>query len=96
MKDSKVIATLKDAVLRSGLKNGMRISFHHHLRDGDGVMNMVLGELAAMGYRDLTVNSSSVFDVQSPIIDHVKSGVVGRIETNYMGAKVGRFISWAA
>ena len=49
MKDSKVIATLKDAVLRSGLKNGMRISFHHHLRDGDGVMNMVLGELAAMG-----------------------------------------------
>ncbi len=93
MKDSKVIATLKDAVLRSGLKNGMRISFHHHLRDGDGVMNMVLGELAAMGYRDLTVNSSSVFDVQSPIIDHVKSGVVGRIETNYMGAKVGRFIS---
>ena len=71
MKDSKVVSTLRDAIARSGLKNGGRVSFHHHLRNGDGVMNMVLAELAAMGYKDLTLNSSSVFDVQSPIIDHV-------------------------
>ena len=93
MKDSKVVSSLRDAILRSGLKNGMRISFHHHLRNGDGVMNMVLAELEAMGFKDLTVNSSSVFDVQSPIIDHVKSGLVTHIETNYMGSRVGRFIS---
>ena len=67
MKASKVVSTLRDAIARSGLKNGGRISFHHHLRNGDGVMNMVLAELAAMGYKDLTLNSSSVFDVQSPI-----------------------------
>lgn len=93
MKDSKVVNSLRSAILRSGLKDGMRISFHHHLRNGDGVMNMVLAELAAMGLKNLTVNSSSVFDVQYPIVEHVKSGVVGRIETNYMGARVGRFIS---
>ena len=93
MKDSKVVSTLRDAIARSGLKNGGRISFHHHLRNGDGVMNMVLAELAAMGYKDLTLNSSSVFDVQSPVIDHIKNGVVTHIETNYMGSRVGRFIS---
>lgn len=93
MKDSKVVNTLRDAVVRSGLKDGMRISFHHHLRNGDGVMNMVLAELDAMGFKNLTVNSSSVFDVQSPIIDHIKSGLITRLETNYIGARVGRFIS---
>ena len=93
MKDSKVIASLRDAILRSGLKDGMRISFHHLLRTGDGVMNMVLAALASMGFRGLTLNSSSVFDVQSPLIEHIKNGVIGRIETDYMGAAVGRFIS---
>ncbi|MDY3867889.1 MAG: citrate lyase subunit alpha [Pyramidobacter sp.] len=93
MKDVKVIPTLKDAVLRSGLKNGMRISFHHHLRNGDGVMNMVLAQLAAMGFSDLTLSASSVFDVHSPVIGHVKSGLISRIETNYMGGKVGRAVS---
>ncbi|MGI6074833.1 MAG: citrate lyase subunit alpha [Pyramidobacter sp.] len=93
MKDSKVVSSLKDAILRSRLKDGMRISFHHHLRNGDGVMNMVLAQLASMGFRGLTLNSSSVFDVQKPLVEHIKNGVISRIETNYMGSEVGRFIS---
>ena len=93
MKDMKVIPSLKDAILRSGLKDGMRISFHHHLRNGDGVMNMVLAQLSEMGFRGLTLNASSVFDVQSPLVGHVKSGLITQIETNYMGSKVGRAIS---
>ncbi len=93
MKDSKVVSTLRDAIARSGLKDGMRVSFHHHLRNGDGVMNMVLAELETMGFKDLTVNASSVFDAHAPIIGHIESGLVSRVETNYMGARVGRFIS---
>ena len=93
MRDSKVIATLRDAILRAGLRDGMRISFHHHLRNGDGVMNRVMAEVAGMGIRGLTVNCSSLFDVQSPMIGHIRDGVVAQIETNYMGADVGRAIS---
>ena len=93
MKDSKVVPSLRDAVLRSGLKNGSRISFHHHLRNGDYVMNMVLAELDSMGFRDLTLNTSSIFDVQSPVIEHIKRGLVTRIETNYMESSVGLAIS---
>lgn len=46
-----------------------------------------------MGYKNLTVNASSVFDVHEPIIGHIKNGVVTGIECNYMGAKVGKAIS---
>ena len=29
----------------------MTISFHHHFREGDYVMNLVLAEIAAMGLK---------------------------------------------
>ena len=34
---------------QAGLRDGMTISFHHHLRNGDYVLNMVLDEAAKMG-----------------------------------------------
>jgi len=57
---SKVVSNIKEAIKSSGLKDGMRISFHHHLRNGDHVINMVMDEIANLGYKDLTVNASSV------------------------------------
>ena len=41
MRNSKVV-TLEEAIRRSGLKDGMTISFHHHFRGGDKVVNMVV------------------------------------------------------
>ena len=90
---NKLAKSLREAVERSGLKNGMTVSFHHHLRNGDFVLNMVLETLSDMGYRDLTVNASSIFDVHAPILEHIRRGVVRRIECNYMGGVVGRAVS---
>ncbi|MBQ6717236.1 MAG: citrate lyase subunit alpha, partial [Clostridia bacterium] len=90
---SKLVSSLKEAIEKAGLQSGMTISFHHHLRNGDYVLNMVLEEAAKMGIRDLGVEASSVFDVHAPIIDHIRNGVVTRLGTNYMGAKVGRAIT---
>ena len=89
---SKLVNSIKEAVQKVGLKDGMTISFHHHMRNGDFVLNMVLEAIAELGYKDLTVNASSVFDVHEPIIGHVKNGVVTGIECNYMGGKVGKAI----
>ncbi len=77
----------------AGLKDGMTISFHHHLRNGDYVVNMVLDAAAQLGFKNLTVNASSLFDCHQPLIGHIRSGVVTGIETNYMSAEVGRAIS---
>ena len=90
---SKLIGTIREAIEKTGLKDGMTISFHHHMRNGDYVLNMVLEEAAAMGIRDLTVNASSIFDIHEPILEHIKNGVVTQIECNYMGGKVGKAIS---
>lgn len=90
---SKLVGTLREAVMAAGLKDHMTVSFHHHLRNGDYVLNMVLAEASEMGIRDLTVNASSLFDVHEPIIGHIKNHVVTGLEVNYMGQKVGRAIS---
>lgn len=90
---SKLAGSLREAIAASGLRDGMCISFHHHLRSGDYVLNMVLDEIAAMGIRDLTVNASSIHDGHAPMIEHMKSGVVTGLETNYIGPAVGRAIS---
>ena len=90
---SKIVSSLKEVIALAGVKDGMTVSFHHHLRNGDFVLNMVMDELAAAGVKDLTVNASSIFDVHTPILEHIKNEVVTQICCNYMAAGVGREIS---
>ena len=89
----KVVHSLREAIELAGVKSGMTVSFHHHMRNGDFVLNMVMEELAHMGVKNLTVNASSVFDCHRPLIDHIRSGVVTKLCCNYMAAGVGRAIS---
>ncbi len=90
---NKIRNSIREAILDSGLKSGMTVSFHHHLRNGDYVLNMVMDEIAALGIRDLTVNASSLFDVHAPLREHIKNGVVTHLLTDYMSAGLGGFIS---
>lgn len=90
---SKLVESIKEAIRLSELKDGMTVSFHHHLRNGDYVLNMVLDEISEMGIKDITVNASSLFDVHMPITKHIKSGVVTGIITDYISSAVGRVLS---
>lgn len=89
----KVVASLREAISLCGLKSGMSISFHHHLRNGDYTLNRVMDEIAALGIRDLTLNASSLFDAHAPLREHIKNRVVRKINTDYMSAGLGRAIS---
>ena len=90
---SKVVGSLREAISAAGLRDGMTVSFHHHLRSGDYVINIVMNEIAAMGIKNLTVNASSLFDVHAPLAEHIKSGVITKIITDYMSAGLGKYIS---
>jgi len=90
---SKLVKSIKEVVELVGLKDGMTVSFHHHLRNGDFVLNMVMEEIANQGLRDINVNASSLFDAHTPILNHIKNGVVTGIAADYIGAGVGRAIS---
>ena len=91
---SKLVGSLREAIALSGLKSGMSVSFHHHLRNGDYTLNMVMEQIAEMGIRDLTLNASSIFDIHaSALEEHIRNHVVSQIRTNYMSAGLGRRIS---
>ena len=90
---SKLVKSIKEAVALAGLKDGMTVSFHHHLRNGDFVLNMVMEEIAAQGHKDIYVNASSLFDVHMPLLEHIKNGVVTGIGADYIAAGLGRAIS---
>ena len=90
---STKVMTLEEAIKHSGLKDGMTISFHHHFRSGDKVINMVVDKLAEMGYKDLHLASSSLIDVHEPLIEHIKNGAISRISTSGLRGKLGAAIS---
>ncbi len=90
---TKRVASLREAIEKSGLQDGMCISFHHHLRGRDYVLNMVLDEIADMGIRNLTVNASSLFDCHMPLAEHIRRGVVTGLETDYISVGIGRELS---
>ncbi len=89
----KLVGSLREAIELSGLKSGMSVSFHHHLRNGDYTLNMVMDEIAKLGIRDLTLNASSIFDIHAaPLEEHIANHVVRKINTDYMSAGLGRRI----
>ncbi|MBO5317029.1 MAG: citrate lyase subunit alpha [Oscillospiraceae bacterium] len=90
---SKVVKSIKEVVALAGLKDGMTVSFHHHLRNGDFVLNMVMEEIASQGLKDINVNASSLFDVHTPLLEHIENGVVTGISADYIAAGLGRAIS---
>lgn len=90
---SKVVDSLKEAIRRCGIKDGMTISFHHHFRTGDYIVNMVLDALSDMGIKDLTLAVSSLTDCHSPLIEHIKNGVIRRIETSGMRGELANAVS---
>ena len=90
---SKLVNSIREAVQLAGLKDGMTVSFHHHLRNGDFVLNLVMDTIAQMGIKDLNVNASSVFDTHTPLLDHIQNEVVTGLSADYIAATVGRAIS---
>ncbi|WP_165329483.1 citrate lyase subunit alpha [Streptococcus tangpeifui] len=91
--DDKLLSSIREAIEKTGLKDGMTISFHHHFREGDYVMNMVLDEIAKMGIKDISIAPSSIANVHAPLIDHIKNGVVTNITSSGLRDKVGAAIS---
>ncbi|SJZ69475.1 citrate lyase subunit alpha [Consotaella salsifontis] len=89
----KLCASLEEAVRKAGLADGMTISFHHAFREGDKTINDVVAALATMGFKNLTLASSSLLSCNAPLIEHIKSGVISRIYTSGMRGKLAEALS---
>ena len=52
---TKLLPSIREALEKCGIKDGMTLGFHHHFRNGDKVLNMVIEECHKMGIRDLCI-----------------------------------------
>jgi citrate lyase subunit alpha/citrate CoA-transferase len=89
---NKVVGSLKEALRKSGLKSGMTISTHHHLRDGDLISNKIFELASEMGVKDLVWFPSASFPCNDFLIKYLEDGTINRIEGS-MNGPLGRFVS---
>ncbi|MGL5646388.1 MAG: citrate lyase subunit alpha, partial [Clostridium sp.] len=80
-------------IKKTGLKDGMTISFHHHFREGDYVLNKVMDVIASMGIKNLNLAPSSLNSVHKDLIKHIKNGVVKSISTSGIRGELADEIS---
>ena len=85
-KPDKLAKNWDDLFDRMEIRDGMTLSFHHHLRDGDAIVNEVVARLAARGVRDLTIAPSALFSVHAALVPYIESGVIARVEGSMYGA----------
>lgn len=89
----KIVASIDQAIEAAGLRDGMTISFHHHFRNGDYVLNTVVEAIARKGIKDLTLAPSSLNDVNDAILPYIEQGVITAIETSGARGKLGRLLT---
>lgn len=75
-------------------KKAITFSFHHHLRDGDYVVNMVMAvAIEELGLGDLTIAASSLDSAHDPIADYIEQGKVTGIQTSGIRGRMGEVVS---
>jgi len=87
---NKVVENLKSALKKSGLKDGMTISTHHHLRNGDVLTNMLFDTIKSMGIKNIRWFPSASFPVHSHLIKYLEDGTIHHIEGS-MNGPLGKF-----
>jgi citrate lyase subunit alpha/citrate CoA-transferase len=88
----KRVKDLRTALEKCGLRDGMVISSHHHLRNGDRIALAALETAAAMGVKDLMWFPSASFPCHEPVIQLMEKGVVHHLEGS-MNGPIGAYCS---
>lgn len=92
-KHDKVVASIEEVLKKCGIKDGMTLSFHHHFREGDKVVNMVMEAVHTMGIKDITICASSLGKANDAIVPYIEDGTIIGIESSGVRGKIGEAIS---
>ncbi len=91
--ESKIVSSIREAIVNCGLRDGMTISFHHHFRDGDYIVNLVMEEIVKLGIRDITIAASSMGTAHDPVADYIEQGIVTGLQTSGIRGRMGEVVS---
>ncbi len=89
---NKEVRSLKEALKKAGIKSGMTISTHHHLRDGDALTNYLFDVIHELGIKNIRWFPSASFPVHEHLIKYLEDGTIHHIEGS-MNGSLGRFTS---
>ena len=90
---SKLVTSIKEALVKCGAHDGMTVSFHHHFREGDLIVNMVMKELHNMGFKNIRICASSLGKAHDPLVPMIEDGTITDIESSGVRGKIGEAIS---
>lgn len=92
-KETKIVNSIKEAIILAGLKDGMCISFHHHFRDGDYVTSKVMEEIHMLGIKNLYICASSLGKAHSSLVPMIEDETITRISSSGLRGEIGEAIS---
>ena len=90
---SKLVDSIHDVLVKCGIADGMTLGFHHHFREGDYVVNMVMEEVHNMGIKDITICASSLGKAHDQLGEYIDDGTITNIQSSGVRGKIGQAIS---
>ncbi|RPH34223.1 MAG: citrate lyase subunit alpha [Bacteroidales bacterium] len=91
--ENKLCESLEEAIIKANPVNGMTISFHHHLREGDDVIVKCISILSNLGINSITLASSSLTTAHDGLVPYIQDGTITRIYSSGIREKLGKAIS---
>src|SRR5690554_1927197 len=89
----KLVKSLSDVFDKLEITDNMTFSFHHHLRNGDYVLNMVADEIKKRNLKNITIAASGIFPIHEPLVSLIKNENITMIYSNYINGPVAKAIS---
>lgn len=93
LKLNEKLVTFDELKNKIDFKDGMSISFHHHLRNGDYVANMLFEIIEDLDLKDITILASSIFPTHAKMVDLIKNHNITKIYAGYISGPVADCIS---
>ena len=90
---SKMVKDIREALEKCHAHSGMTVSLHHHFREGDLIVCMVMKEIQKMGFKNITLAATSLGKAHDDLVPMIEDGTITRIEASGVRGKIGQAIS---
>lgn len=91
-----ILNSVRDLFDQLRIEDGQTLSFHHHLRNGDLVLNAVAEEIKRRNLRDMRLAPSGIFPANAVLAELIENGNVSEIHTDYCNGPAAEAVSRGA
>ena len=89
---NKQVASIKEALVKCGIRDGMTISTHHHFRNGDLVANQLFDAVKELGIKGIRWFPPASFPCHEHLVQYLEECTVHYIEGS-MNGPLGKYVT---